>query len=505
MNQRKAGILLAYVCTATHIIANLLYIPILLNRIGQDEYGLYQLVGSLISYLSMMESLLSTGVLRYYCKYNSIGNEEKKENVLYISRKIYTLLSFAITLAGIICVFVFQIVYESTLTKHELSEAVFMVVILIVTIIINLMSAVYTAAITANEKFVFLKIILICTNILQPIVVLFAVKRVPYAITVVIVQFVMCAFTQAVTRYYAINKLNIKIKFHYRDKEFEKDLFSLSFSILLVTIADQIFWKTDQLIIGKIMGTAAVAVYSVGAQIYLNYSPIGTSISSVFMPRLSMILDQQNDMEEVSNLFIKTGRISFMILSFVLIGFGLYGKEFISIWAGSEYMAAYYIAIIIMIPLTVDVMQNMGLTILQIKGKYSFRGKIYLAIALANIATTIYLVQHFGIIGAAVSTSIAMGIGNGLIMNIYYKKVLGLDITRFWKEILSILPSTIISFGMGLIIRQISIYNPWLELGIHVGIFTIFYSMILYAFSLNQYEKMLINMLLKKLNRKHTC
>ena len=311
----------------------------------------------------------------------------------------------------------------------------------------------------------------------------------------------MCIFSQIVIRFYGANKLNIKIKYHYKDNQFKRDLFALSFSILLVVIADQIFWKTDQLIIGKMLGTAAVAVYSVGSQIYLNYSPIGTAISSVFMPRLSKLLDQENNMEEVSKLFIKVGRISFIILSAVLVGFVLYGKEFISIWAGTDYIDAYYVAIVIMIPLTVDVMQNMGLTVLQIKGNYGFRGKVYLSIAVLNIIATIYLVQQLGIIGAAISTSIAMAIGNGFIMNVYYAKKVGLNIKKFWKEIATILPSTFVCLLLGLLIKQINIRVALIDFCIHILLFGIVYIIIMHGLAFNEYEKQLTKELAAKIWR----
>ena len=52
---------------------------------------------------------------------------------------------------------------------------------------------------------------------------------------------------------------------------------------------------------------------------------------------------------EISNLFIKTGRIQFMILFLILSGFLLFGNEFIRIWAGDGYRTSYYISLILMI------------------------------------------------------------------------------------------------------------------------------------------------------------
>ena len=218
-----------------------------------------------------------------------------------------------------------------------------------------------------------------------------------------------------------------------------KGLFQLSSAILFALIADQIFWKADQLVIGKVLNTSAVAVYSVGSQIYMNYTPLGTAISSVFMSKLSKLYDVEKDIQSISELFIKVGRIAFLFLGLILCGFILFGQEFILLWAGEGYKEAYYVAVIIMIPLTVDAMQNLGLTILQVMNKYGFRGKVYFIIAIINIITTVFLVKTVGIVGAAISTAISMAIGNGVIMNLYYNK-LGLNIRKFWKEIIKLLP-----------------------------------------------------------------
>ena len=107
-NQRKIGIILSYIYTATHVVVNLLYVPLLLR----SEYGLYQLVGSLIAYISIMESLLSAGVVRYYCKYKNENNQEKMENVLAISQRIYSFFALIVCVCGVVLIFVFKSVYS---------------------------------------------------------------------------------------------------------------------------------------------------------------------------------------------------------------------------------------------------------------------------------------------------------------------------------------------------------------------------------------------------------
>lgn len=49
INQRKAGVLLSYAGELVKILVSLVYTPIMLRLLGQSEYGLYQLVYSVVS------------------------------------------------------------------------------------------------------------------------------------------------------------------------------------------------------------------------------------------------------------------------------------------------------------------------------------------------------------------------------------------------------------------------------------------------------------------------
>ena len=50
INQIKGGIVLNYVIIGLNIVLGLLYTPYMLRMLGQNEYGLYSLVASIIAY-----------------------------------------------------------------------------------------------------------------------------------------------------------------------------------------------------------------------------------------------------------------------------------------------------------------------------------------------------------------------------------------------------------------------------------------------------------------------
>lgn len=492
--------MLTYVHAFAHIVVSLLYVPLLLATIGENEYGLFQLIGSVMAYLAIAEALLSSGVLRYYCKYRDLGDKEMMENTLAISRRIYWMFSAIVAVLGVLLIFGVDRFYRSSLSASELTEAKYMLAVLTAGIIFNLTSYVYTAAITANEEFVFSKSLVLLSTLLQPLIVLLLVRFYPRALLIVCIQAGLSLAVAIAKRTYARKKLRISIVYHGRDMALVKRLLVFSAGVFLAALADQIFWKADQLILGKIYGSAAVAVYAIGAQIYGNYRPAGTSIASVFLPRVSAMYNVDHDMDAISALFAKTGRLVFLLAALILSGFALYGMEFICLWAGPEYSEAYVVALVVMVPLTVDMIQYLGLTILQVLNRYAFRGRMYLIIAAVNIVSTIFFARWWGLKGAAISTAISMIIGSGVLMNIYYARV-GVDVRGFWRAVAGLLPGAVVAAVPGYLIRLLVLPNAWLTFALHVVLFTAVYCTVMYLMSMNAYERGLIRAAFKKLRR----
>jgi len=229
------------------------------------------------------------------------------------------------------------------------------------------------------------------------------------------------------------------------------------------------------------------------------YMSFSTAIAGVFLPRVTAMVTTHKTDRELSDLFIRTGRIQYIILAFILSGFILFGKQFIILWAGPNYADSYIIALLFFIPLTVPLIQNMGITILQARNQMKFRSILYICIALASLVAQIILARFWGGIGCAIGTAGALVLGQILIMNIYYQKRQHLNIVQFWKEIskMSIVPILLIILS-SLLLRSIQIDN-FVKLSIGIIIFSIIYIPSFWKFGMNNYERELIGSPVKNL------
>ena len=91
-------------------------------------------------------------------------------------------------------------------------------------------------------------------------------------------------------------------------------------------------------------------------------------------------------------------------------------------------------------------------------------------------------------------------------MNIYYHKKLGLDMIRFWKSILSILPSEILPVLFGIFILKVVKVDTLPEFLIFGVLYVLVFSASVWFISMNESEKSMIKdpatRIIKRLFRK---
>ena len=179
-------------------------------------------------------------------------------------------------------------------------------------------------------------------------------------------------------------------------------------------------------------------------------------------------------------------------MSFVLSGFILFGQGFITLWAGANYSSAYIITLVFFISLFIPLVQNTGIAILQARNQMKFRSILYFVISIFSLILQIILSKRYAEIGCASAIGLALIIGQGIIMNIYYQKKQNINIQLFWKEIGKMLILPIMMTIFGLIISYYIDFSEIWNLVIGVIIFSVFFIYLSWILSLNDYERNLI-------------
>ncbi|WP_290234867.1 oligosaccharide flippase family protein, partial [Bacteroides acidifaciens] len=188
MNQLKGGIVLNYIIIVLNILLGLLYTPYMLRMLGQNEYGLYSLVASIIAYLTLLDFGFGSAIVRYTAKF--INENKQKEqwelNGMFLS--VYSIIGVLAIGLGLLLYYNIDWLFESKMTEDDLNQARVMIILLILNLALTFPLSIFGSIITAYQDFIFQRVLNIIRLLLSTGVIVVLLYFGYKAVAMVVVQ-----------------------------------------------------------------------------------------------------------------------------------------------------------------------------------------------------------------------------------------------------------------------------------------------------------------------------
>lgn len=185
----------------------------MLRMMGPSEYGLYSLVASTISYLTILDFGLGNAVIRYTAKFRAEGKHTEQYEMFGMFFIIYLVIGIISLFAGSALYFNVDTMFGDTMTTAELGKARIMMLFLIFNLAFTFPMSIFGSIISAYERFIFPRIVNISRIVLNTVVMICLLKMGYRAIAMVVVQTVFNILTLLLNYIYCKKKLQIKIYF----------------------------------------------------------------------------------------------------------------------------------------------------------------------------------------------------------------------------------------------------------------------------------------------------
>ncbi|UTJ05788.1 oligosaccharide flippase family protein [Arcobacter roscoffensis] len=494
--------MLNYITIFMTTVIGLFLTPIIIKYLGNSEYGLYSLMGAFVGYLTVMDFGLNNSIVRFVSKYQAEKNLKDEENFLSTVMIIYLFICTLIIIISSIIYINFENIFTESLTSEELEKAKLMFCILVLNIVITLPGGSFKAISNAYEHFIFPRISEIIKYLSRSLLVVVILTNGSDAIGLVILDTIANISIIIINAIYVLKVLKIRFKVHSFNKKLTKEVFTYSIWVFVFSIVGVLQWQLGQFLVGINSNTENVAIYSIGVMLGTYYGTFSSAISSVMIPKASKMIINNSSNIELTNMMIKIGRYSFIILMLILGNFILFGSEFIILWVGETYTKAWIIALIIMITYTIPLIQSFANTILEVKALFKFKAIVYIFSITFGAFLGLILLEKSGIEGMILGTSIGWLVGI-IIMNFYYQYKICLNIKNFYMAIFTkpfIFFLTILTF-CNFINNYFDLYelnSSWLFLLIKIALFSIIYIFFSFFLLLNKNEKNQLKNLIKR-------
>ena len=504
INQLKAGAILSYVSIGLNNIVGLLYTPFMLRMLGQNEYGLYSLVASVVSYLTVLDLGFANAIVRYTAKFRAEGKIREQYELFGMFLILYTGIGIVAFLLGLGIYFNVDRLFDAAMTTEDLRKIRVMMLLMCFNLAFTFPMSIWGAIITAYENFVFQKLVNIARIVLNPLVlnplVMVALLLLGYkAIAMVVVITSFNVLTLCVNAWYCFHKIRIKVCFGKFRWGFLREISMYSLWIFLDAIVSRFYSSVGQIVLGIYRGASAVAIYALAIQLKSLFTSFSTALNSVLLPKMTALASKEGSEKEISDLFIRISRLQYFVMSFILVGFIIFGKEFITLWGGVEYVQTYYISLIILIPFSIDLISNVGITVLQAKNKLKYRSIPMIVGSIIGFILAFPFTDKFGIYGCAWAISISIFLSNALASNIVFYKIGKIDVLRYWKEVASMLWLPVVTIAICFYMKSYINISTVQSLCVSIVVFSIIYIPLNIIGNMNAKERKFIFLLVENM------
>lgn len=450
MSELRSGAIFNYISLFFRMGVGFFLAPFVLLHLGRSEYGVYAVAGTIVGWLAMSDFGLTISTTKFISEYQARGDAEGEAHYLGNVAALFTCIGAIVLILGL-CIFPFIEDIFPRFNDEELHIYRVLYLMTLANTVFMFPARSLCGISSARQKFKIPSVVALITSILTVagtvIILLLGYK----SIVLTAFSIILGIFGLVWNVYYCFSILKARITWRGWDIPLCKGLFAFSFWIFLDNVITLCNWGMGNMIIGMTCGAAEIAVYSYGLAIMQYYNSYAGCITSLFLPGVVKQVTLGASNEQLTSSFIVNGRRQFCILMlpvFLLIFFGL---PFFHLWIGEslhdDVYTTWYITLLLVGSFTIPAIQNLGWQILQAKNAIRSRVKVMIFIAGVNLMLGYTLSRWYGPIGLAVGTSISVILGQGLFMNWLYAYRIGLNVRRFWVEVMSGAPVAVLLYA----------------------------------------------------------
>ncbi|TAA47750.1 polysaccharide biosynthesis C-terminal domain-containing protein [Corallincola spongiicola] len=449
--------------------------PYLIQNLGDYWYGIWVIVATVIGYYGMLDMGLSSACQRFLSKAYATGSRTEINSYLstgFFSFILVSFLFFIVTLA---------LSGMSDLFFDEVDDAsVFSLLMLLLgaKLLITMPYNCYVGVINAHFRYDIVSKIELVKTLARAFGFYFLLDS-GYGIISIAVCTTVIEVIGAFLLFFGAKSLDPdnSVSFRFYSTKCLKEFFDFGKHSFVINIANLFRFQLDSLVIAGMISVSMVTHFGVASRLIQYKGQLFDSIMGIFMPVFTKMHSLGRTEHLASRLRLVLGISSF--LAFLLCSLPIvFGKSFILLWMGEDYLDAYYPLAALSASSMFALCTYPLLPYLNALAQHKKYAYITLAESVLNIALSILLAPSLGILGVALGTAISVLISKSLFIVPYAFRLSNMSLRSFYIPFFyRLLVSFVYFCSVFLICNFYCEIDSYLELVIYV-----FFSSAIYCF-----------------------
>jgi O-antigen/teichoic acid export membrane protein len=391
--------LASYLSLVTAVLTGLLVTPVLFRSLGENRFGTYALMASLVGYVALLEAGTGTSTVRAVAM--SHGDPERIRTVLASSRALYVPIIVLCSIA-----YVPLLVFAPSLHGASgISATDTRIVLLAMAVgqLGQLAIIVYPAYLIGTGRSDVMYAVGVGGSLLvavsQVLVVLLGGQVVGLAITTALIGTVAALTTASIAR----RRLGYHIRLASRDGPTRRHLFIFGLQNAGVSLQAMLSQQSDVVIVGFFFAPSRVAAYAVASRAAGVAKTLASNAMGVLVPTFAHGAQAGDDRRQLrlAREGILLGSIALLPVPLIAVFFG---DGLLRLWIGSAPPDTSLVLAVLTLTACVQVTGGMAYSFFSGRGDLRLFLRIGVVATVVNVIVSVLSVPIVGIVGPALGT-----------------------------------------------------------------------------------------------------
>ena len=399
---------------AGYIIPGILSIPILgymARELGIEEFGLFTIILALVGYASIFDVGITRSVIREIAIFKK--NEEEVLKIISTSALLVLILGVA---AGVLIIVFSSIISELLkVSSYAVENFKYSLMLLSLSIPLFLLTQIWCSLLEGREEFLKLNIFKTISStlvVLLPAIGLMLDSSLLSAVMGLLISRVI----SLILVLWFCKEYIVKLKFY---KDTFKRLINFGGWIAVSNIISPIMSYFDRFILANKVGSNVVGFYTGPSEAISRIGIFPSAIARTIFPMLS---DKEADKKQIK-------KISYLLVFLSIVPFGIiaayFAENILNIWLGSQFaLKSTLIFQVLILGLIFNSIAQVPFTSIQAQGGSRITAMLHLFEVVPYVLLLLYLIQYYGLFGAAWAWTIRMFVDMGLLIFLDQKNFL---------------------------------------------------------------------------------
>lgn len=408
------------------LVSGLLLSPYVIHHLGDERYGIWALVFSLVDYYGLVDFGFRSAVVKYASHYRATGEMDRLEALISTGLAYFSIAAMAVAAASVL---IAENVTRLFHVQPRDAEAFrFLVITVGIGFAMGVVFNTCTAVLEAYQRFDITSHIMIVNNAVR-VLGCFAVIYLGFGLKALGICSLAAQATGYLLTYRALRvvlpgrtfgpaKANLKSL---------REMFSYGTHTFVANISLTIVTQDAPIIIGHFLSATLVAYYTYPQRL-LNYSVDLVARLGMVTGTKAAELTAYGDMATIARMAVLVNRYCLMMFFPLSVYLAIFGRQLLTVWLNPAFGAASAPLLPILgagVAIAVAAQYNSS-AILYGLAKHAALARAMFAEAVLSVAGLWYVVPRYGIVAAACVAASLMIVSRGIVVPYAVSRYLGL-------------------------------------------------------------------------------